>query len=621
MARPEKVRLGEILVQQKLLTPEQLKLALDEQKRSGRKLGRVFIEQGYVTEEEISEALAKQLQIPYINLKYYNIKPEVVQKLPETQARRFRAIVLEDNPKALKIGMADPTDLNAYDEIARIVKHDIEIAVVTETQLLGVIDRVYRRTSEITGLAQELQAELGDDAVDFGALSITPGLEEAPVVKLLQSVFEDATQVRASDIHIEPQEKKLVIRFRIDGLLHLQTEADPKIASALVLRLKLMSGLDISEKRLPQDGRFNVKIRTSMVDVRLSTMPTQYGESVVMRLLNQGSGILTLDRIGMPPHILERVQAVLQRPSGMMLVTGPTGIARSPAPSPAPSAVAPVVDTKAPQPPLAMAAVIATEVPAAPAASAAKVVPPAGDAKVASASAVSAVSVIAPLPPVAPKPRAADIGGEPRVQLAATGAQIDKRMQTLTTAQMAENEYREAANFLGQGRLVEAQDSFRQALQNNPLHAGARQGLFGLLVDAKRTPEAEQLLKEGLKLNANQPGLALALARLQLDRADANAAIETLQASAASAQNSPDYLAFFAGLLQRQSRHREAVEQYLAALRLAPNSGVWLMGLGISLQALGRNTDAQDAFRRARASNTLNAELQAFVDQRLRQLQ
>ena len=325
MARPEKVRLGEILVQQNLLTPEQLKLALDEQKRSGRKLGRVFIEQGYVTEEEISEALAKQLQIPYINLKYYNIKPEVVQKLPETQARRFRAIVLEDNPKALKIGMADPTDLNAYDEIARIVKHDIDIAVVTETQLLGVIDRVYRRTSEITGLAQELQAELGDDAVDFGAWSITPGLEEAPVVKLLQSVFEDATQVRASDIHIEPQEKKLVIRFRIDGLLHLQTEADPKIASALVLRLKLMSGLDISEKRLPQDGRFNVKIRTSMVDVRLSTMPTQYGESVVMRLLNQGSGILTLDRIGMPPHILERVQAVLQRPSGMMLVTGPTG--------------------------------------------------------------------------------------------------------------------------------------------------------------------------------------------------------------------------------------------------------------------------------------------------------
>ena len=325
MARPEKVRLGEILVQQKLLTAEQLKLALDEQKRSGRKLGRVFIEQGYVTEEEISEALAKQLQIPYINLKYYNVKPDVVQKLPETQARRFRALLLEDNAKSYKVGMADPTDLNAYDEIARILKREIEIAVVMESQLLEAVDRIYRRTGEISGLAQELGAELGDTAVDFGALAVTPGLEEAPVVKLLQSVFEDATQVRASDIHIEPQEKKLVIRFRIDGVLHLQTEADTKIASALVLRLKLMSGLDISEKRLPQDGRFNVKIRTSMVDVRISTMPTQYGESVVMRLLNQGGGILTLDKLGMPPKILERMHAVLRRPSGMLLVTGPTG--------------------------------------------------------------------------------------------------------------------------------------------------------------------------------------------------------------------------------------------------------------------------------------------------------
>ena len=325
MARPEKVRLGEILVKQQLLTAEQLTLALAEQKRSGRKLGRVFVEQGYATEEEISEALAKQLQIQYINLKYYNIRPEVTRKLTETQARRFRAIALEDNAKAVRIGMADPTDLNAFDEIARILKRDIEIAVVTESELLAVIDRVYRRTGEITGFAHELEAEMGDRAIDFGALTVSPGVEDAPVVRLLQSVFEDATQVRASDIHIEPQEKKLTIRFRIDGVLHLQTEADSKIASALVLRLKLMAGLDISEKRLPQDGRFNVKIRNAVVDVRMSTMPTQYGESVVMRLLNQGGGILTLDRLGMPTRILNRVQAVLQRPHGMMLVTGPTG--------------------------------------------------------------------------------------------------------------------------------------------------------------------------------------------------------------------------------------------------------------------------------------------------------
>ena len=326
MGRPEKIRLGEILVQQKLLTEEQLKAALDEQKKTGRRLGRVFIERGFITEEQISKALARQLGADYIDLKHYNIKREVVARLPETQARRFRAMVLEDRGEAYLVGMADPTDLAAYDDIARVLKREIELAVVTESELLRTIDRSYRRTEEITGLAQELQAEIGDSgAVDFGALAMTPGLEEAPVVKLLQTVFEDATQARASDIHIEPQERRLQIRFRIDGVLHLQTEADSKIASAVVLRLKLMSGLDIAEKRMPQDGRFNVKIRNVAVDVRISTMPTQYGESIVMRLLNQGSGILGLENIGMPQEMLDKVREVIHRPSGMVLVTGPTG--------------------------------------------------------------------------------------------------------------------------------------------------------------------------------------------------------------------------------------------------------------------------------------------------------
>jgi MSHA biogenesis protein MshE len=161
--------------------------------------------------------------------------------------------------------------------------------------------------------------------VDFAALGATTAVEDAPVVRLLQTVFEDAVGVRASDIHIEPQETRLIIRFRIDGVLHVQTEPDMKIASALVLRLKLMSGLDISEKRLPQDGRFHIKVRNAQVDVRISTMPVQYGESVVMRLLNQSSGILTLDGLGMPKGILSRVREVVHRPSGMILVTGPTG--------------------------------------------------------------------------------------------------------------------------------------------------------------------------------------------------------------------------------------------------------------------------------------------------------
>lgn len=327
MPPPQKVRLGDLLIEQGLLTQEQLKLSLDEQKRTGRKLGRVFVESGFVTEDGISNALARQLRIPFVNLNSFTPKPDLIRLLPEAPARRFRALVLDETPEGrLRIGMSDPTDLQAYDEITRLVKREIELAVVTETQLLLMIDRVYHRGEQITGLANELTAELGDVPIEFGdLLGLNPGAEDAPVVKLLQTVFEEAMRLRASDIHFEPQEKGLRIRFRIDGMLHIQTEADAKIASAVALRLKLMSGLDISEKRLPQDGRFHIKVRANPVDVRISTLPTQYGESVVMRLLNQNTGLLVLDKIGMPPRVLERFRHSLKRPSGMVLVTGPTG--------------------------------------------------------------------------------------------------------------------------------------------------------------------------------------------------------------------------------------------------------------------------------------------------------
>ena len=325
MARPERIRIGEILVLLKLVTQEQVKLALDQQKNSGRKLGRILMENGVVTEQQISEALAKQLNIPYINLKQYNINPDTVRKLPGLQARRLRALVLEDRKSTYLVGMVDPTDLLAYDELSRLLKRNLELAVVTEGMLLEVIGRIYRRTEEISGLARELEQDLGSTYIDFGALTASLGAEDAPVVKLLQSVFEDATQVGTSDVHIEPQERALRIRFRMDGVLHTQTEADSKIAPSLVLRLKLMAGLDIAEKRMPQDGRFNVKVRDLPVDVRISTMPTQYGESVVMRLLNQAGGMLGLDRIGMPKDMLAKYLSIIRRTNGMILVTGPTG--------------------------------------------------------------------------------------------------------------------------------------------------------------------------------------------------------------------------------------------------------------------------------------------------------
>jgi MSHA biogenesis protein MshE len=324
MARQYEIRLGNLLIKEKLISQEQLDLALEQQQRSGRKLGRVLIESGFATEEAISEALAKQFKIPYLNLKNYNINVQVARLLPEMQARRFRALLLEDKVSTYLVAMADPTDLFAFDEITRLLKRDIELVLVNENQVVESIDRIYRRTDRITDLARELGADMGE-AVDFGALKVEPGADDAPVVKLLQTMFEDATQVNASDVHIEPQETLLQIRFRIDGMLQLQTESDIKIASALVQRVKLMSGLDISEKRLPQDGRFNVRIGERRVDVRISTMPTQYGESVAMRLLNRSTGVQGLEGLGMPPPLLARLQQIIRRSTGMVLVTGPTG--------------------------------------------------------------------------------------------------------------------------------------------------------------------------------------------------------------------------------------------------------------------------------------------------------
>src|SRR5260221_2359075 len=317
MGRPEKIRLGDVLVAQKLISQEQLKQALEAQKRGGRRIARVLVDEGILTDEHIAEALARQLGLPFLNLKYYNFNRKVSSKLPEQAARRFRAVALEDRGATFFVGMSDPTDLFAFDELTRILKKDIEAAVVAESQALQTIDQIYRRTEEITGLARELEQDLGEGTFDFGALGATLGAEEAPVVKLLQSLFEDAVQARASDIHVEPQEGRLQIRIRVDGVLHVQTEADNRIASAVALRLKLMAGLDISEKRQPQDGRFNVKVREQTVDVRMSTLPVQYGESVVMRLLNRSSKLLELEALGMPSDVLVRFRNILEHVTGM----------------------------------------------------------------------------------------------------------------------------------------------------------------------------------------------------------------------------------------------------------------------------------------------------------------
>jgi MSHA biogenesis protein MshE len=325
MAMKQKVRIGDLLVKNSVISEDQLQQALTKQKSTGLRLGRTLINLGFVQEDNFLGFLSEQLNIPFIDLRRYRFDTPTVQRLSETHARRFRAIALTEKGGVLLVGMADPTDIYAFDALERVLQQPIDQAVVRESELLATLDLVYRRTDEIAGFAEELDDELTDGQFDLAALTPAADQSDAPVVKLLQSLFEDAIQIRASDIHIEPDEHVLRIRQRIDGVLQEQIVKERRIAPALVLRLKLMAGLDISERRLPQDGRFSLKVKERRVDVRLSTMPVQYGESVVMRLLDQTDGLTDLDNVGMSGEMLEQFRKLVHMPHGLILVTGPTG--------------------------------------------------------------------------------------------------------------------------------------------------------------------------------------------------------------------------------------------------------------------------------------------------------
>ncbi len=324
MAFTKKIRLGDLLVEKGLITEDQLQQALSEQKKLGRKLGGTLVELGMIDENSLLNLLASQLNIPLIDINNYNYSNEVAKLLPESIARRFRALVLEDRERDYLVAMADPTDIYALDEIQSKLNKPVSQAIVRESALLENFDLVYRRTEEISALASELGQDLTDTATDLSEM-LQAEMTDAPVAKLLQSIFEDAVQVGASDIHIEPDQHVIRIRQRIDGVLYEQVMQETQIAPAVVVRLKLMCGLNISEKRLPQDGRFHVLVNNRDIDVRLSTMPVQYGESVVMRLLDQTSGALDLEQLGMPPELLHRFRKNFHLPNGMILVTGPTG--------------------------------------------------------------------------------------------------------------------------------------------------------------------------------------------------------------------------------------------------------------------------------------------------------
>jgi len=324
-SRRKKVRLGDVLIEAGAITAEQLQQGLALQKTSGQKLGRALTEIGAISETQLHKYLAIHLDIEYLDLSGVNLNMDVVMLLAEVQARRYRALVLQSDKDGLLVGMADPTDIFAYDELCRLLKRPVRLGLVKESDLLRTIDVVYRRTDEIDALAAEVKQDLGEGQIDIDRLVADEDSAEAPVIKLIQSMFKDAVQVKASDIHIEPEEFMLRIRQRVDGVLQEHTIEGRRVSAALVTRLKLMSGLDISEKRLPQDGRFSIRVNELVLDVRVSTLPVQHGESVVLRLLDHSANLLSLEELGMPADIRHRFEAMIEKPGGMVLVTGPTG--------------------------------------------------------------------------------------------------------------------------------------------------------------------------------------------------------------------------------------------------------------------------------------------------------
>ncbi|MDY6984273.1 MAG: GspE/PulE family protein, partial [Pseudomonadota bacterium] len=321
----KKIRIGDLLVQNGIISEVQLQQALEKQRATGLRLGRVLVDLGFVEENQFLTFLAQQMDVAFVDLKQFNFDANLIMRLPEIHARRYRAIVLSEHRGMLTVGMADPMDIFAYDELSRILQQNIEVAIVRESELLYTLDLVYRRTDEIATLAGELDEEITEGQFDLAAMTPLAQDGDAPVVKLLQSIFEDAVQVRASDIHIEPDETVLRIRQRVDGVLQEQVMKEKRISAPLVLRLKLMAGLNISEKRLPQDGRFSLIVKKRKLDIRLSTMPIEHGESVVMRLLDQSSGVANLDHVGMPSDLLQHFRRLIHTPHGLILVTGPTG--------------------------------------------------------------------------------------------------------------------------------------------------------------------------------------------------------------------------------------------------------------------------------------------------------
>ncbi len=330
-------RLGDLLVKEKIITPEQLQQATKTQKEQNCRLGAALVKLGFLSDEDVTNFLSRQYGIPAINLSYFEIDPAVVKLIPHETAKRYQILPLSRVGASLTIAMVDPTNVFAMDDIKFMTGFNIEPVVASESSIIEGIEKAYGSTKEedletvMQSMSEmdEADVELQAEQAEMELSQLEKAADEAPIVKLVNLVLTDAVKRGASDIHMEPYEKEFRVRFRIDGVLQSIMSPPLKLKDAITSRLKIMSKLDISEKRLPQDGRIMLKMQLNgkkkQLDFRVSTLPTLWGEKIVMRLLDKENLRLDMTKLGFEPESLVKFEKAILKPYGMVLVTGPTG--------------------------------------------------------------------------------------------------------------------------------------------------------------------------------------------------------------------------------------------------------------------------------------------------------
>jgi len=326
------LRLGEILIKQGVIKPEQLKKALDAQKTdSKKKIGDILISQGIISQKQLNQALQHVYETDYIELGDVVLDPEIISLIPKKIAVRYKLIPLNKENNTLTLAMANPLDVNAIDYIKEYTKLDIIPKFANENEILNALSSSYEAGYQFDDLLDRVDVATVSDISDELNLSALEAIsQEAPIIQLVNMIIVDAIKERASDIHLEPNQRGLLVRFRIDGILHDIRMLPQRVRPAVISRVKILSNMDIAERRLPQDGRFQLRFGAREVDLRVSSIPTVYDEKIVMRLLDKSQGVIALESIGFTETQVQDFRKMIHYPHGIILITGPTAAGRVP---------------------------------------------------------------------------------------------------------------------------------------------------------------------------------------------------------------------------------------------------------------------------------------------------